>query len=500
MRFLGVVAALVVSAAACANGSSNATPEDEAGAGPSDAGTEAGVDSSNDVGARCVFVSAKSGVDASSGGSKSAPVKTIAFAIGLAASSQRDVCLAGESFDGPITLAPGVGLYGGFDADQGYVRAPGTTSTITAKGTVVIAKGIDLDTRVTGVTLHATSPDGKGEGTYGIRLVSGAATLFVWDTSITTDAAKPGADGATGTVGASGLAGKPGDDGCSHCDSIPPQGGSLGGASVASTCGGGPSGAGGQGGWDQSGGAVGGAGTGPGSQGGSSGSGDATCLVSSGGLGGAGGTPTASGAAGAPGASSDALGSVSADCLYVPPVGAPGGMGGPGFSGGGGGGGGGGSNGGACYGDRGGGGGGGGTGGCGGLGGAGGQGGGASFGILARAGKLDVARVTYRIGAGGAGGSGGAGGAGGAGGQGAGGGANQDDSGHGGLGGNGSAGGAGGVGGGGAGGPSGCIGASAGATVNESAGSDCEYAAASPGGQGGVSGTGGVIGPKISLP
>ncbi len=509
---------------ACANG----IPEDDAlvasleGGSPDDRvpGCESGPASPNDpidsefkdencdgidgVAAQCVFVSA-SGTDSPSAGTRAAPVRTIAHAISLAAAAHKDVCLAAETFNEPVELAPGVSIYGGFDRSDAsfpWKRKPSTPTTIAAKGTVVLAKSIDRDTHVEGLTLHATTPDppNAGASTYGVRLVGGSATLFVRYNTITTDNAQPGADGKSGDKGANGTGGATGSAGCSHCSSIEPQGGSLGGAPVTSTCGGGTSGAGGQGGWDQSGGATGGAGTGSGSQGGGGGSGNATCVVSSGGGGGKGGTPTSLGTAGAPGTAGPAAGGVSADGAYVPPAGGAGGKGGAGFAGGGGGGGGGGSNGGLCYGDRGGGGGSGGTGGCGGSGGAGGQGGGGSFGVFARAGKVTVAQCTFKIGAGGAGGPGGQGGGGGGGGPGGGGGSSGDESGGGGSGGGGSTGGAGGRGGGGAGGPSVCVAAPSGVTLDQSSASTCTFGAGGAGGTGGVNGPAGFNGASLTLP
>src|SRR5439155_7467640 len=88
-------------------------------------------------------------------------------------------------------------------------------SSLTAKGTVILASAIDADTHVEGLTLHAVAPEGAnaGLGAYGVRLVGGGATLFVRYDAITTEAGQPGGGGGDGRPGDPGLPGNRGQDG-----------------------------------------------------------------------------------------------------------------------------------------------------------------------------------------------------------------------------------------------------------------------------------------------
>ncbi len=400
------------------------TPAATAPADPIDPGfTDDNCDGTDGVVATCLFV-ASDGIDSPDAGIRTAPMKTLAYALTQGKQRGMDVCLSGEIYQGEVDLVAGVSVYGGFnehDPDFPFRREMTTTTTLTTKGTVVVANAIDVDTYLEGVVINAATADPPltGLGTYGVRLAGGLATLYVRYDDITTGPGQDGPDGAAGAMGASGVGGADGDDGCNGCEqSVAPNppGGSLGGVAPMSTCGGASGGVGGQGGYDQSPGNSGGNGSGSNSMGGGGGSGDSTCEVSSGGDGTVGGSPTDPGESGMDGAVPAALGTLALDGTYVPSKGGDGAIGSPGNAGGGGGGGGGGTNGGLCDGDRGAGGGSGGTGGCGGSQGTAGSGGGASFGVAAIAGKLVVGGNTMSAGGGGNGGKAGSGGPGGAGG------------------------------------------------------------------------------------
>ena len=446
-------------------------------------------DGSDGVIAKCVFVSAR-GSDVQDGGARTTPFRTIEFAQRVAKERGVDVCLAAERFVGLVTLTSGVSVYGGFNE-----RAPGFAfqraaksgiTTLTNPGTVVLAPSIDDDTRLEGLTIEATTDIAPGSGTYGVRVLAGKGRLFIQYNAITALTGADGTAGTNGVEGAAGVEGKDGAPGCNGCQqSIPPNGGSLGGESPVSTCGGAAGGGGGQGGYDQTSGIKGGDGSGA-TTGGTGGTGDATCSVSSGGPGTSGQASTDPGTNGKNGDPSPVHGALTDMGTYVPAAGGVGFPGGPGNAGGGGGGGGGGSNGGLCKGDRGGGGGSGGTGGCTGSPGGGAQGGGASFGIVARAGRVIVASTRIEAGPGGKGGVGGNGGLGGKGGRGGtGAAAGGDDGGAAGKGGDGSRGGSGGNGAGGVGGPNACIALTAGAVVDQSMKVTCTTTGGGKGGAGG---------------
>ncbi len=466
-------------------------------------------DGSDGVVAACLFVS-NEGTDAPAGGSRTAPLKTIVFALTLGKSRGSSVCLAGETFTGQVTLLSGVNLYGGFDSKDpafAFRRAATATTTLTNKGTVILSQLIDADTMVEGLNIHALTPDGQndGAGVYGVRHVGGAAKLILRYNGIAADAAHSGAAGAFGSDGQRGTDGARGADACSRCGPLGGQGGSYGGATTVSAMCNAPSGGnGGQGGWDQSGGLSGGWGSGAGATPGGGGGGNSTCGFSSGGSGGPGGTSSEAGTPGSNGGVPPQLNGLSADALYVPGLGGSGSAGSAGNAGGGGGGGGGGTNGGFCYGDQGAGGGSGGTGGCGGTSGTGGQGGGASIAVSIKSGQAIVGQNVLSAALGGVGGVGRSGGNGGNPGLGLGGGNGADDGASGGAGGNGTMGGAGGAGAGGAGGPSACIAAATIVTLDQTPTNACTVpSTGAAGGTGGATTNTGPAGrskPVLALP
>jgi hypothetical protein len=448
-------------------------------------------DGSDGVVDKCLFV-ASDGADTPTAGTRNAPMKTIAYAIKAGKDRGMDVCVSGEIYTGEVDLVSGVSVYGGFnenDPDFAFRRESSVTSALTAKGTVVLATAIDVDTYLEGFVINAAVPDppAVGASVYAVRLIGGLGTLYVRYNNITTDPGQDGAPGKDGAMGADGTPGEDGKAGCSHCGvgAPNPPGGAHGGNPPASPCGGASGGKGGQGGWDQTAGEGGGSGTGANSGGGAGGGGMSTCLVSGGGDGDKGGSPTEPGANGMDGDVAMAKGAVAPDGSYAPSNGGDGKQGSPGNAGGGGGGGGGGTNGGACYGDQGSGGGSGGTGGCGGFPGTAGTSGGASFGVSAHGGKIVVGLNRIQAGKGGNGGVGGKGGSGGAGAKGGLGQGRNDDGGASGPGGHGSAGGVGGNGAGGAGGPSACIALAPGVVLDETPTNQCSPFGGGTGGAGG---------------
>ena len=462
--------------------------------------TDENCDGTDGVVAKCLFV-ASDGADSANAGTRDAPMKTINYAIKAAKDRGMNVCVSGETYTGEIDLQSGVSVYGGYnehDPDFAFRRAKNIDSTLTAKGTVVLAASIDAETHLEGFVINAGAPDlpSTGAGAYGVRLVGGLAALYVRYNNISTAAAQDGLLGKDAGDGQAGTNGADGTDGCSHCSvgSPNPPGGAAGGTAPMSMCGGASGGKGGQGGWDQSAGENGGSGTGANSGGGAGGGGNSTCLSSRGLDGQPGQSPTEAGAAGMDGVTAAAKGALDVDATYKPAGGGDGKGGAPGNAGGGGGGGGGGTNGTvACYGDKGAGGGSGGTGGCAGSPGTAATSGGASFAIVARAGKLVAGLNRMQAGKGGNGGAGGAGGAGGKGGKGGLGHpyvkANTDDGGGSAKGGDGSLGGSGGNGAGGAGGPSACIAVAPGVVLDETPTNQCTTFGGGTGGAGGNNAT-----------
>lgn len=400
---------------------------------------------------------AATGIFVASTGSNSAagtmknPVKTIGEALKRAAASKKAhvaIYVGAGVYSESVVLVGGVGIYGGYDPAT-WQRGLGKISKVFGGSTAVLGEDLTADVTLQLLTIVADDAVGAGNSSYGLRVVDSAATVHVEACVV------QAGDGAAGSSPKQPAQVTGAVEGAPSAKLGEYWAGGKGAPAPSCTNAGAKGGDGGLGGYTTSGATTDGV---DGKKGGSVG-------TSTGGSGGAGGInappwdrlgdPGGMGVTGAHGAPApalgDALGAVTAAGLYDP---ADGNDGGPGSGGAGGGGGGGGS----YYGPSaliGGGGGGGGSGGCGGKAGPGGGGGGGSFGILVKAGHVQVKASTIVPGQGGAGGSGAPGGLGGDGGPGGLGKhlftGNKND---GGDGGDGGGGGYGGPGGGGAGGPS----------------------------------------------
>ncbi|MCC7385518.1 MAG: choice-of-anchor D domain-containing protein [Deltaproteobacteria bacterium] len=423
-----------------------------------------GIDGDRNV---AIFVSPL-GSDANSGRWGS-PVRTIARGITVAqAAGLSTVLIAAGFYAGPLDVADGISLHGGYDPTT-WARSFANNSAIQggAIGPSVFgvrAQNLARSTVLDALVITAGDNLTSGGSVYGVYANNTGSNLSLRNLRITTGRGGTGASGSGGAAGSPGSNGLPGTTGCDGCSGNG-GGGSGGGSSCGAT-----GGSGGLGGYDNATGSPGN----PAGLGGSGGAGAAVCINSAcstcrgraggatGGVGASGSNGTAGGSGG--GGSNTPL--ISGG-LFAPGNGGAGAAGNAGTAGAGGGGGGGGADEcpqrvfGACIlvvspcnSDRGGGGGGGGAGGCGGGGGTAGFGGGGSFGIFLIASSPRIEATTLDVGRGGNGGNGGTGGGGGARGLGQIGGFGPDDGGDGGAGGNGGLGGSGGHGGGGAGGPS----------------------------------------------
>ena len=399
--------------------------------------------------ALAIFV-ATTGSDANPG-TMALPVATINAAIAKAeAAGKTHVYVSNGTYQGRVTLANGISIYGGYAQATGWKRAAGNTTTIVsnteASGRMSAVEGVNViaATTIDRVTIQSGAAITPGASSYAVYCAR--CTALTLKNSILLAgrgaAGSPGANGSPGLSGANGTAG-----GFGMCDAAPAGSGGPGGVRVCNgvDVGGGPGGPGGPQGANA--GVIGTTGRNGGGPGGP---------------GGPGGDPGGGGIRGQNGAAvgvgTPGSGGMFGMLLAGYWLGMAGGNGVVGFHGRGGGGGGGGGGQGCllCVGGAGNGGGGGGSGGCGGGAGTGGTAGGGSFGLfLVDSTGIVVTACTITSSAGGDGGRGGSGGLGGSPGLGQPGGlACTAEVGQGGAGGDGSKGGDGGGGGGGAGGPS----------------------------------------------
>jgi hypothetical protein len=431
---------------------------------------------------QAVFVApAQWGGDDFNPGSMQLPKLTIQGGIDAAAADDTKtmVLVSAGTYAGPLVIAGGVSVHGGYHKPVGWARSKEYEVRVEVdaaqpNGDVVgiLADDIPESTPTYLDSLRVVTADNPNPGRSNIGLKAMSASgLRVRNLHVElgspgdgVSGTAGGVDGARGKNGNNGVSGREEDDerDCTWTSTVPHGGAGGSGVSCAS---GGASHAGGAGGRGEDrptfssengangqgpgGGSYGGGKTSPGSWGND-------------------GARGASGSQGADGAGAESFGRFSSDGTYQPAAGNQPTASGHGAPGSGGGGGGGGGNGQDqkgiillydCY-EQGGGGGGGGSGGCGGQAGAPGTGGGAAFGMHFVACNPTVETSTVECSPGGAGGAGQAGGAssaGGSGGNGGGAGGDNPRGGSGGRGGVGGGGGRGGHGGGGGGGPSYCL-------------------------------------------
>ncbi len=210
-----------------------------------------GVDGQVDA---AVFV-AKNGDDKAAG-TLSKPVRSVAKGIALAASTgKRDVYVATGVYEGSLTLAAGVHVYGGYSSDFAW-RDPVAYQTVvlgtTPKGAqpgAVNALGLaGAKATFAGFTVFGANVKSKGSSTYGVYIRDCDAGLIVRNNRVVAGNAgngtpgKAGANGASGKDGAAGAKAK--DIGKTTCtSSVYANGGSggshsCGGSSVSGGAGG----------------------------------------------------------------------------------------------------------------------------------------------------------------------------------------------------------------------------------------------------------------------
>jgi hypothetical protein len=390
-----------------------------------------------------VFISPNGNDNAA--GSMGYPLLTIAAGINKAKLTipKSDVYVYTGNYYSPttISLADGVGLYGGFGLN--WTRTATTPTTIYGAKKMLQALSIINQTDVEGFKISASNGTASGESSIGINVVSSSGNLRIANNLISAGKGGPGAHGIKGLAGADGWYGNSGDNG--NNDTLTTN---YGGSGGSSSCGAG----GGKGGNGGAGAKNGGAGLKGSVDGGAGGAGGAWGNP---GYHGKHGSDGAGGLSGAGGSGGSGAGSFNIALHLWEPSDGSAGLKGANGHGGGGGGGGGGQSGYLVKDGTGAGGGGGGGGGCGGTGGDRGQGGGGSFGIFLSSSQPVIINNTISTGGGGNGGNGGDPGAGGWGRYGgSGGGCSGNEVGCGGTGGTGGNGGNGGRGGGGGGGVS----------------------------------------------
>jgi hypothetical protein len=412
---------------------------------PDDNATDSNCDGIDGDASKAIFVS-KNGNDLNPG-TRALPKLTVQAAINAASVVMNHVYISEGTYDESITLNNGISLFGGYSANNNWVRGaqfPVTIrSNIINNGRIITVTGNNITnpTTLAYLTIQGRDTNVQSTSVYAMHCTNCTA-LTIRTATLLGGSAGPGAPGSAGAQGDTGGNGANGQNGT--CDAN--INGAPGGPGGSSTCnrGGGYGGTGGRYGSNRGTDGL------PGNFGSSGGS------AGNGGDPGRAGNPGTNGAPGGPGTHGSGGNGGAVQLNFWVSANGSAGTAGEDGNGGGGGGGGGGQGCTFCDDGNGNGGGGGGAGGCAGGGGGGGSGGGSSFGLfLVNSTGITLINTTVTSGNGGTGGTGGtAGGGGGAGTRGLGATACTSEIGAGGNGGNGGAGGAGGMGGGGAGGAS----------------------------------------------
>ena len=150
--------------------------------------------------AAAIFVSAAGGHELAAG-TRADPLRTVAAGVQEAAAQGKNVYVAAGTYEegSGVSLATGVGIYGGYDPTT-WARPGAQPTTIDGSPQALLADS------VTGATLqllslHATA-DGAGTA-YGVRAINGSSLLLV-DDQIVAGSGSPGTTGSTGSTGVNG--------------------------------------------------------------------------------------------------------------------------------------------------------------------------------------------------------------------------------------------------------------------------------------------------------
>lgn len=163
-------------------------------------GADADCDGEIDPTPEYVFV-ATTGDDANDGGEAQAPVRTIQQGLQRGAALGRDVLVARGIYVGPVALAPGVSLLGGYSPDfrarDAALYPVLVEPAPAASGAAVLrCDGITEATRVDGLTIVGGDASASGAGTTAVYLDGCGPDVALSNLTIVAGRAEDGQDGA----------------------------------------------------------------------------------------------------------------------------------------------------------------------------------------------------------------------------------------------------------------------------------------------------------------
>ncbi len=154
-----------------------------------------------------IFVSDAAGNNADPG-TMLLPVRTIAQGIALAvANSKPQVYVAAGTYNGPLSMANGISVYGQYDGPPNWGRSNANTTTILGAGsTAVLAQNLTLETHLEGFSISAS----LAFTNYAVRVIGGGGNFYVRYNTISAGPGIPGNNGGSGPPGPGGSGGAPG--------------------------------------------------------------------------------------------------------------------------------------------------------------------------------------------------------------------------------------------------------------------------------------------------
>ncbi len=156
-----------------------------------------------------IFV-ATTGNDANEGTDRSLPKRHVQAAVIAGLELGCDVYVSAGEYDESVTLASGVGIYGGFDPGT-WVRNTASFESRIRGGTIAVdgngVHGVVLD----GLSIFSANATMAGTGSYGVRLINSSAEIK--GCIIASGNGAPGQEGANGANGRAGDRGTDGQDG-----------------------------------------------------------------------------------------------------------------------------------------------------------------------------------------------------------------------------------------------------------------------------------------------
>ena len=210
---------------------------------PDDMGLDTNCDGIDGDMTLAIFVS-PTGDDANLGTMES-PVKTITKALALAKLQQKHgVYVSMGTYSESVTLVDGIGVYGGYDAANKWIRTKANTTTISGGPTAVTASNLKLETHLDWMTIRSapgaagTAANRAGGSSYGVFVSNSTGALHLRSDTIIAGNGGNGAAGDSGLTVTTGPAGNPGGNGGDGA--VGASNSSNGGFSGFAPCGGGP--------------------------------------------------------------------------------------------------------------------------------------------------------------------------------------------------------------------------------------------------------------------